>query len=68
MQRGVRVPATAWRGEDRDGWPSYDVKAAGLTILAPGPAILAFTAWACITGWGQQGLNNNGPHGFSEIL
>jgi K+-transporting ATPase ATPase A chain len=47
---------------------AYDVKAAALTILAPGLAILAFTTWACLTGWGQAGLNNNGPHGFSEIL
>ena len=47
---------------------AFDVKAAGLTILAPGLAILAFTTWACVSGWGQAGLNNNGPHGFSEIL
>src|SRR5206468_462358 len=30
--------------------------------------ILAFTAWAVSTDWGLAGLNNNGPHGFSEIL
>jgi K+-transporting ATPase ATPase A chain len=47
---------------------SFDVKAAGLTILAPGLSILAFTTWACLTGWGAAGLNNSGPHGFSEIL
>jgi K+-transporting ATPase ATPase A chain len=47
---------------------AFDVKAAALTILAPGLSILAFTCWACITGWGQAGTNNNGPHGFSEIL
>jgi K+-transporting ATPase ATPase A chain len=46
----------------------YDVKCAVLAILAPGLCILAFTAWAVITAWGQAGLNNNGPHGFSEIL
>jgi potassium-transporting ATPase potassium-binding subunit len=47
---------------------AYDVKAAALTILAPGLSILAFTTWACVTNWGQAGLNNSGPHGFSEIL
>ncbi len=46
----------------------YDVKCAVLAILAPGLCILAFTAWAVVTNWGQAGLNNNGPHGFSEIL
>ncbi len=47
---------------------AFDVKAAGLTILAPGLAILAFTCIACICSWGQAGTNNAGPHGFSEIL
>ena len=47
---------------------SYDVKCAVLAIAAPSVCILAFTAWACITNWGQAGLNNKGPHGFSEIL
>jgi len=47
---------------------AYDVKAATLTILAPGLAILAFTAWAAVSDWGQAGTNNAGPHGFSEIL
>jgi K+-transporting ATPase ATPase A chain len=46
----------------------YDVKCAVLAILAPGLCILAFTAWAVITTWGQAGMNNNGPHGFSEVL
>jgi K+-transporting ATPase ATPase A chain len=30
--------------------------------------ILGFTAWACVSDWGKAGLNNNGPHGFSEML
>ena len=30
--------------------------------------ILGFTAWAVVSQWGLAGLNNNGPHGFSEIL
>jgi potassium-transporting ATPase potassium-binding subunit len=47
---------------------AFDVKAAALTILAPSLSILAFTTWACLTGWGPAGLNNQGPHGFSEIL
>jgi K+-transporting ATPase ATPase A chain len=46
----------------------FDVKCAVLAILAPGVCILAFTAWASYTNWGQGGLNNSGPHGFSEIL
>jgi K+-transporting ATPase ATPase A chain len=47
---------------------SYDVKCAVLAILAPCLCILGFTAWAAISDWGTAGLNNNGPHGFSEIL
>jgi potassium-transporting ATPase potassium-binding subunit len=47
---------------------AFDVKCAGLAILAPGLCILAFTAWASITGWGQAATANSGPHGFSEIL
>jgi K+-transporting ATPase ATPase A chain len=46
----------------------YDVKCAVLAILAPCMSILFFTSWASITDWGTAGLNNNGPHGFSEIL
>ena len=29
--------------------------------------ILALSAWAVVSAWGQAGTNNNGPHGFSEI-
>jgi K+-transporting ATPase ATPase A chain len=46
----------------------YDVKCAVLAILAPALAILGFTAWAAVSDWGKAGLNNNGPHGFTEIL
>ncbi len=46
----------------------YDVKCAVLAILAPGLCILALTAWSSITDWGLAGLNNSGPHGFSEML
>ncbi|MGD0463623.1 MAG: potassium-transporting ATPase subunit KdpA [Tepidisphaeraceae bacterium] len=47
---------------------AYEVKCAGLAILAPGLCILAFTAWASVSGWGLAGPGNSGPHGFSEIL
>lgn len=39
-----------------------------LAILAPAVCILGFTAWASQKDWGVAGTNNNGPHGFSEIL
>ncbi len=47
---------------------SYDMKAASLAVLILTFSILGFTAWACVTPWGQAGTNNGGPHGFSEIL
>jgi K+-transporting ATPase ATPase A chain len=46
----------------------FDVKCVLLAILAPGLSILVFTGWAVVTDWGKAGLNNQGPHGFSEIL
>ncbi len=55
----------------------FDVKCAVLAILAPGLAILIFTAWASANAspstppdqaWAAAGLNNSGPHGFSEML
>ena len=45
----------------------YDVKAAVLGIIAPSLCMLGFTAWAVTSDWGLAGLNNAGPHGFSEI-
>ena len=36
-------------------------------IVVPG-AILGFTAVACVIQAGLAGINNQGPHGFSEIL
>jgi len=45
----------------------YDVKVAVLGIIAPSLCMLGFTAWAVSTDWGKAGLNNYGPHGFSEI-
>ncbi|HVO28672.1 MAG TPA: potassium-transporting ATPase subunit KdpA [Candidatus Paceibacterota bacterium] len=47
---------------------AYDVKVAMLSVLAPVFTILGFTALAATTQWGLAGLNNAGPHGFSEIL
>ena len=47
---------------------SYDVKMAMLALLILAIDILAFSAWAIVSKWGLAGLNNNGPHGFSEIL
>src|SRR5271163_250956 len=45
----------------------YDVKAAVLGIIAPSLCMLGFTALAVTSDWGLAGLNNTGPHGFSEI-
>ncbi len=47
---------------------AYDVKLVMLVLMVLSATILGFTAWASIADWGQAGLNNAGPHGFSEIL
>ena len=48
---------------------AYEVKVAFLSMLILALSILGFTAWASVTPkWGLAGLNNPGPHGFSEIL
>jgi K+-transporting ATPase ATPase A chain len=47
---------------------AYDVKVCALGILVVPVLVMACTAWAAATGWGQAGLNNAGPHGLSEIL
>ena len=47
---------------------SYDVKMSMLALLILAIDILAFSAWAIVSKWGLAGLNNNGPHGLSEIL
>jgi K+-transporting ATPase ATPase A chain len=47
---------------------SYDVKVSALAVLLLIFDIMAFTAWAVVSKWGLAGLNNAGPHGFSEIL
>jgi len=47
---------------------SFEVKMAMLALLVLAVDILGFTAWAVVSQWGLAGLNNNGPHGLSEIL
>jgi len=55
----------------------YDIKMASLVVLVLAFSILGFSGWACLNKWGPpdpvtklatDGTNNNGPHGFSEIL
>jgi potassium-transporting ATPase potassium-binding subunit len=47
---------------------SYDVKMVLLAFIILAFIILGFTAWASVSDWGRAGLNNNGPHGLSEML
>jgi len=47
---------------------AYEVKMAIIAILAPNIVIQLFTAWAAVSHAGLAGLNNMGPHGFSEML
>ena len=47
---------------------AYEVKTAMLALLVLAISILGFSAWASVSKWGLAGLNNNGPHGLSEIL
>lgn len=47
---------------------AYDVKMAMLSLLILSISILGFAGWAAASKWGLAGLNNNGPHGLSEIL
>jgi len=47
---------------------AFEVQMAMIAILAPNIVILMFSAWASFSHAGLAGLNNAGPHGFSEIL
>jgi len=47
---------------------SFDVKMAMLALLVLAVSILGFAAWASVSKWGLDSLNNSGPHGLSEIL
>src|ERR1035438_2682677 len=45
-----------------------EVKLVMMVLMVLSATILGFTAWAGVSAWGQAGLNNAGPHGFSEML
>ena len=62
MMIGRTPEYLGWRVEARE------VKFAILALLAHGLFILGGTAIFAATPWGQETLNNIGPHGFSEIL
>ena len=47
---------------------AYDVKMAMLSLLILAISFLVSPRWAVVSKWGLAGLNNNGPHGLSEIL
>jgi potassium-transporting ATPase potassium-binding subunit len=47
---------------------AYDVKACVFYIITAAFGILWMTGWAVVSKWGIAGLNNSGPHGFTEIL
>jgi len=47
---------------------AFEVKMAAIAVIAPSAAILVFSAMASVMDAGLSGLNNAGPHGFSEIL
>ncbi len=47
---------------------AYDVKMAMLSLLILCISILGLSAWAAVSKWGVAGLNNQGPHGLSEML
>ncbi|KXF75941.1 K+-transporting ATPase subunit A [Paramesorhizobium deserti] len=62
MMIGRTPEYLGWRVEARE------VKFAMLALLAHGFFILVGTAVFAATPWGQNTLNNIGPHGFSEML
>jgi potassium-transporting ATPase potassium-binding subunit len=47
---------------------AFEIKMAIIAVLAPSLVIKLFTAIACMVPAGLAGLNNAGPHGFSEML
>jgi K+-transporting ATPase ATPase A chain len=47
---------------------AYDIKLCVLFALVSIFSILGFTAWAAVSKWGVAGLNNDGPHGLTEML
>jgi len=47
---------------------AYEMKLAAIFILIMPFLILGGTAWAAAASYGVSSLNNNGPHGFTEML
>ncbi len=47
---------------------AFEVQMAIIANLSTSFAILVFTAWVSVSSYGLSGLNNSGPHGFSEIF
>jgi potassium-transporting ATPase potassium-binding subunit len=47
---------------------TYEVQMTVVAILSTSLVILVFTAWASLSSSGLSGINNLGPHGFSEIF
>jgi potassium-transporting ATPase potassium-binding subunit len=47
---------------------SYDVKVSVLALMILIFSTLGFAAYAAVSKWGLDGLNNAGPHGLSEML
>jgi len=47
---------------------SLEVQMSMIAVLLPSASILFFSALAAVVTPGLSALNNNGPHGFSEIL
>jgi K+-transporting ATPase ATPase A chain len=47
---------------------AYEIKMASIAILVPCAAVLVGTAVGVVTQAGMAGLQDHGPHGFSEIL
>jgi K+-transporting ATPase ATPase A chain len=45
-----------------------EVKLAMLYVLIYPFMVLTFTAWSAVAAYGVSSLNNNGPHGLSEML
>jgi len=45
-----------------------DVKMAMLYVLIFALSILGFSSWSSVADYGTATLNNNGPHGLSEIV
>ena len=47
---------------------AFEMKMASLVILIPPLAVLAFTALAVVIPTGLASMQDDGPHGFSEVL